>query len=81
MERYFEKETYICIYNVKDKYGNRLPDVEINVGEEILKSDDDYEMIKGKLVVTETDIEDAIYDYMRYEYPEVYDYEYYMEED
>ena len=81
MKKYFEKGTYICVYNVEDKYGNKLPDVEINVGEEILKSDDDYDMKKGKLVVTISDIEDAIYDYMRYNYPEVYDYMFNIEDD
>lgn len=71
-----EKDSYVCIYNIKDTDGNRLKDLEINVGEEILKSDDDYEEYEGRLYVEAEDLDDAIYDYVKETYPDFFNYEY-----
>ena len=76
MVNLIEKGTCIWIYEIEDAFGKQLPEMEIVLGEDILKSDDDYENYNGDLVVTERDVEDAIIDYMSSNYPEVHDYMY-----
>jgi hypothetical protein len=51
-----------------------LPEFEITLGEDILKSKDDYVNYNGDLVVSEQEVEDAVIDYIRHEYPEIHDY-------
>ena len=69
-----EKGSTVYVMEVVNAYGQQLPEFEITLGEDILKSDDDYVNYNGDLVVSEQEVEDAVIDYMRYEYPEVYDY-------
>lgn len=69
-----EKGTCILIYDIEDAFGGQMSDIEIVLGEDILKSDDDYDNYNGDMVVTEKDVEDAIIDYMRFRHPEVHDY-------
>lgn len=70
-----EKGEYILIYDIEDRFGNQfMADLELYVGEDILKSDDEYEIINGKLFISEKNVKEAIFDYMREKYPEVYDY-------
>jgi hypothetical protein len=70
-----EKGEYILIYDIEDRFGNQfMADLELYVGEDILKSDDEYEIINGKLFISEKDVKESIFDYMREKYPEVYDY-------
>ena len=76
MVKFIEKGTSIWIYEIEDAFGRRLPEMEIILGEDILKSDDDYENYNGDMVVPERDVENAIIDYMRFCYPEVHDYMY-----
>ena len=74
MVKLIEKGTGILIYDIEDAFGRQLSEMEIVLGEDILKSDDDYDDYNGDLVVTERDVEDAIIDYMRFRHPEVHDY-------
>lgn len=74
MVKLIEKGTCIWIYEIEDAFGRQLPEMEIVLGEDILKSDDDYMNINGNMFVTERDVEDAIIDYMSSNYPEVHDY-------
>lgn len=74
MVKLIEKGTGILIYDIEDAFGRQLSEMEIVLGEDILKSDDNYMNINGDMFVTERDVEDAIIDYMRFRYPEVHDY-------
>jgi hypothetical protein len=69
-----EKGSTIYILDVVDFSGQPLPEIEITLGEDILKSDDDYVNYNGDLVVSEKEVEDAVIDYIRHEYPEIHDY-------
>lgn len=69
-----EKGEVIGINDVFDRHGRQLADFEITLGVDILKFDDDYVNYNGSLIVSDKEVEDAVIDYMRYEYPEVYDY-------
>ena len=69
-----EKGSTIHVLEVVDFSGQRLPEFEITLGEDILKSDDDYVNYNGDLVVSEKEVEDAVIDYIRHEYPEIHDY-------
>ena len=80
MTRLIEKGTQIWFYEVVDCYGGKMSNFEIIVGEDILKSDDEYDDYNGSLVVPVEKVEDAIYDYMSENYPEVHDYMYDIEE-
>ena len=75
-----EKGTCIYIYNIKDCFGDNIPNFEIEVGEEILKSDDDYDEYNGKLVADDADVEDAIYEYINIAYPSVRDFMFNIED-
>ena len=69
-----EKGSTIHVLEVIDFSGQRLPEFEITLGEDILKSNDDYVNYNGDLVVSEKEVEDAVIDYIRNEYPEIHDY-------
>lgn len=71
-----EKDTYVCVYNIKDRDGKILNNLELNVGKEILKSDDDYEEYVGKLYVESEDLDSAVFDYVKEIYPDFFTYEY-----
>lgn len=81
MVKLIEKGTCILIYDIEDAFGRQLSEMEIVLGEDILKSDDDYDDYNGDMVVTERDVEDAIIDYMRFRYPEVHDYMFAIDEE
>lgn len=80
MVKLIEKGTGILIYDIEDAFGRQLSEMEIVLGEDILKSDDDYDDYNGDLVVAEEDVEDAIIDYMRFRHPEVHDYMFAIDE-
>lgn len=80
MVKLIEKGTGILIYDIEDAFGRQLSEMEIVLGEDILKSDDDYDDYNGDMVVTERDVEDAIIDYMRFSHPEVHDYMFAIDE-
>lgn len=69
-----EKGSTIYVLEVVDFSGQKLPAFEITLGDEILKSDDDYVNYNGDFVVSEQEVEDAVIDYIRHEYPEIHDY-------
>ena len=69
-----EKGATIYVLEVVDFSGKQLPAFELTLGDEILKSDDDYVNYNGDLVVSEQEVEDAVIDYIRHEYPEIHDY-------
>lgn len=69
-----EKGSTIYVLEVVDFSGQKLPEFEITLGEDILKSNDDYVNYNGDLVVSEKEVEDAVIDYIRHEYPEIHDY-------
>ena len=69
-----EKGSTINVLEVVDYSGQRLPDFEITLGEDILKSNDDYVNYNGDLVVSEQEVKDAVIDYIGYKYPEIHDY-------
>jgi hypothetical protein len=70
----------IYIYNVVDEDGRRLPSIEIEVGEDILNSTEDYDEYNGTMVVEYEVVEDAIYDYMENNYPVVIKFEFTIDE-
>ena len=76
MTRLIDKGTNIWFYEIEDCYGRAVCDFEIIVGEDILKSDGEYDDYNGSLVVPVEKVEDAIYDYMSENYPNVHDYMY-----
>ena len=74
MTNLIDKGSRVYVMGVEDFSGQKLPSFEIVVGEDILKSDDDYVNYNGDLVVSEKEVEDAVIDYIRHEYPEIHDY-------
>ena len=72
--KFIEKGSTIYVLEVVDFSGHQLPEFEITLGEDILKSNDDYVNYNGDLVVSEKEVEDAVIDYIRHEYPEIHDY-------
>jgi hypothetical protein len=72
--RLIEKGSKVMIIEIEDCYGMKLPEIELTLGNEILKSDDDYVNYNGSMIVSEDEIKDAVGDYMKYEYPEIKDY-------
>jgi len=74
MKGFIEKGTKVFIYGIEWAYEQQMSDFEITLGEEILKSDDEYVNYNGSLVVSEKEVEDAVIDYIRHEYPEIHDY-------
>ena len=81
MIKLIEKGTCIWIYEIEDAFGRQLPEMEIVLGEDILKSDGDYENYNGDLVVPVEKVEDAISEYMTENYPGVHDYMYDIEDE
>ena len=71
--RLIEKGTNIYIYEIEDCYGRQMESFDILV-DEILTSDDDYVDYNGTLVVEESEVEDAISEYMSRNFPMVYGY-------
>ena len=69
-----EKGDSVYVMEVTDYSGQQLPEFEITLGEDILKSNDDYVNYNGDLVVSEKEVEDAVIDYIRHNYPEIHDY-------
>jgi hypothetical protein len=69
-----EKGDSVYVMEVTDYSGQKLPEFEITLGEEILKSDEEYVNYNGSLVVSEQEVEDAVIDYIRHEHPEIQDY-------
>lgn len=78
-----EKGECIFIYDIKDSYEIQfMRDLELVVGEDILQNNADYDdKINDKLVVSKQKVEDAIFDYMSYNFPEAHDYGYYIGKD
>lgn len=74
MTNLIKKGAKVFVMEVEDFSGQRLPDFELVVGEDILKSDDEYVNYNGSLVVSEKDVEDEVIDYIRNVYPEIHDY-------
>lgn len=68
-----EKGTNIYIYEIEDCFGRQMASFDILV-DEILTSDDDYVDYNGTLVVEESEVENALYEYMSRKYPMVHDY-------
>ena len=71
--RLIEKGTNIYIYEIEDCYGRQMASFDILV-DEILTEDDDYVDYNGTLVVEESEVKDAISEYMSRNFPMVYDY-------
>ena len=71
--RLIEKGTNIYIYEIEDCYGRQMASINILV-DEILPNDDDYVDYNGTLVVEESEVEDAISEYMSRIFPMVHDY-------
>jgi hypothetical protein len=69
-----EKGSNIYIYEITDCYGKQMEMIDIVLGEDILKSNDKYVDYNGVLVIPEKEVEDAVHEYMSYNYPEIHDY-------
>lgn len=72
--------TNICIYNVIDENGKHLPSIDIEVGEDILNSTEYFDVYNGTMVVEYEAVEDAIYEYMENNYPNVTKFEFTIDE-
>ena len=68
--------TNIYIYNVIDENGKHLPSIDIEVGEDILNSTEYFDVYNGEMVVEYAIVEDAIYEYMESNYPNVTKFEF-----
>jgi len=77
--RLIEKGTNIYIYEIEDCYGRQMASFDILV-DEILTDDNDYVDYNGTLVVEESEVENALYEYMSRNYPMVHDYMYDIED-
>jgi hypothetical protein len=71
--RLIEKGTNIYIYEIEDCYGRQMASFDILV-DEILTEDDDYVDYNGTLVVEESEVENAICEYMSRNYPRVHEF-------
>lgn len=71
--RLIEKSTNIYIYDIEDCFGRQMDSIDILV-DEILTNDDNYVDYNGTLVVEESEVENALYEYMSKNYPMVHDY-------
>ena len=80
MTTLINKGVNICIYNVMDENGKHLPWIDIVVGEDILNSTEDYDVYGGEMVVEYEVVEDAIYEYMENNYPNVTKFEFSIDE-
>lgn len=69
-----KKGETIYVLEVVDFRGQQLPSFKITVGEDILQSNDEYVNYNGVLVIPEKEMESAVIDYIRHEYPEIHDY-------
>ena len=72
--------TNIYIYNVIDEDGKHLPSIEIEVGEDILNSTEDYDVYNGEMVVEYEVVEDAVREYMENNYTGVIKFEFTIDE-
>jgi hypothetical protein len=72
--------TNIYIYNVIDEDGKHLPSIDIEVGEDILNSTEDYDVYNGEMVVEYEVVEDAVREYMENNYPGVIKFEFTIDE-
>ena len=70
----------INIYNIIDDNGKHLPSIDIEVGEDILNSTEYFDVFNGTMVVEEALVEDAIYEYMESNYPNVTKFEFTIDE-
>ena len=68
MTNLIKKGAKVFVMEVEDFSGQRLPDFELVVGEDILVSSIET------LIVSYDEVEDAVIDYIRTEYPEIHDY-------
>lgn len=68
MTNVIKKGAKVFVMEVEDFSGQRLPDFELVVGEDILESN------IGTLIVSYDEVEDAVVDYIRNVYPEIHDY-------
>lgn len=68
--------TNINIYNVIDVNGERLPSIDIELGEDILNSTEYYDVYNGEMVVECEAVEDAVREYMENNYPNVIRFEF-----
>lgn len=68
MTNLIKKGAKVFVMEVEDFSGQRLPDFELVVGEDILVSHIET------LIVSYDQVEDAVVDYIRTEYPEIHDY-------
>lgn len=80
MTTLINKGDNICIYNVIDENGKHLPSINIEVGEDILNSTEYFDVYNGTMVVEYEVVEDAIYEYMESNYPNVTKFEFTIDE-
>lgn len=80
MIRLINKGANIYIYNVIDEKGKHLPSIDIKVGEDILNSTEYYDVFVGIMVVEYKVVEEAIYEYMESNYPNVIKFEFTINE-
>ena len=57
-----------------------MPSIEIEVGEDILNSTEDYDVYNGEMVVEYEIVEDAVREYMENNYPGVIKFEFTIDE-
>lgn len=72
--------TNINIYNIIDENGKHLPSIDIEVGEDILNSTEYFDVYGEAMVVEYAIVEDAIYEYMENNYPNVIKFEFTIDE-
>ena len=70
----------INIYNIIDENGKHLPSIDIEVGEDILNSTEYFDVYGETMVVEYAIVEDAIYEYMESNYPNVIKFEFTIDE-
>ena len=68
MTNLIKKGAKVFVMEVEDFSGQRMSDFELVVGEDILVSNTET------LIVSYDQVEDAVVDYIRTEYPEIHNY-------
>ena len=76
-----KKGTNVYIYNIKCSNNQQIPGFDIIIGEDVLKSNEDYDVYNDDMVILEDYVSDAIFDYMSSNYPHNISYEFEIGED
>ena len=70
-EKLIKKGTVVSI-NIVNQFGQKLRNLNVTIGVEILQEDNDYVNNNGELSVTYEQVNRGVIDYMKYNHPYTY---------